>query len=43
MSVKIGPVYAGILYFAPTVTRQPPHIPVPSIIIGFNETMVFIL
>ena len=28
--------------FPPTLKRHPPHIPVPSIMIGFIDTIVFI-
>lgn len=34
MSVEVGTVYAGKFDSPPTVTRQPPHMPVPSIMMG---------
>ena len=37
---KSGPSTQANLVSPPTVTRQPPHIPVPSTIMGFKDTMV---
>ena len=39
---KSGPSTQANLVSPPTVRRQPPHMPVPSIIMGFMETTVLI-
>jgi hypothetical protein len=40
MAVKVGTIHTGELGLASTVSRQPPHMPVPSIMIGFMLTTV---
>ena len=37
---KSGPSVQANIIDPPTLTRQPPHIPVPSTMIGFRLTMV---
>ena len=41
VAIELGPVDAGEPHhLRPTVTRHPPHMPVPSTMIGFNDTIV---
>ena len=40
VAVELGPVHAGVRVSPPTLTRQPPHMPVPSTMIGLSETTV---
>ena len=40
---KSGPSTQANFVSPPTVRRQPPHMPVPSIMIGFIEMTVLIL
>ncbi len=41
MSVEMGTVHTGKLVVPSTSIRHAPHIPVPSIMMGFMLTMVF--
>ena len=38
--VELRAVHAGVSVSPPTVTRQPPHMPVPSTMIALSETIV---